>query len=45
MNAHEFIKYGLEFNLNNPYIPIVEEIIGRLNGGGDTTNNRFINES
>ena len=44
MNAHEFINYELEFDLNNPYIPIEEEVIGMLNGG-DTTHNEPIEES
>ena len=35
MNAHEFINYELEFDLNNPYILIEEEIIGMLDVGGD----------
>jgi hypothetical protein len=42
MNAHEFIKYELEFDLNNPYIPIEEEIIGMLDKGDDATNNEPI---
>ena len=35
MNAHEFINYELEFDLNNPYIPIKKEITCMLDGGGD----------
>jgi hypothetical protein len=35
MDAHEFIDYELEFDLNNPYILIEEEIIGMLDEGGD----------
>jgi hypothetical protein len=35
MNAHEFINYKLEFDLNNPYTATEEEIIGMLDGGGD----------
>ena len=30
MNAHELINYDLEFDLNNPYIPTKEEVIGML---------------
>jgi hypothetical protein len=30
MNAHEFINYKLEFDLNNPFIPTEEEIISIL---------------
>ena len=35
MNAHEFINYELEFELNNPYIPIEKETICMLDEGGD----------
>jgi hypothetical protein len=42
MNAHEFIKYELEIDLNNPYIPIQEEIIGMLDKEDDATNNEPI---
>ena len=28
MNTNEFVNCGLEFELNNPHIPIEEEIIG-----------------
>ena len=44
MNAHEFINYELEFNPNNPYIPIKEEIIGMLDGGGDVVDNVQISD-
>ena len=30
MNAHKLINYELECDLNNPYIPIKEELIGML---------------
>ena len=30
MNARDFIVYELEFDLNNPYIHIEEEIIGMI---------------
>jgi hypothetical protein len=42
MNAHEFINYKLEFDLNNPYTTTEEEIIGMLDGGGDATDNEPI---
>ena len=29
----------LEFDLNNPYTPTKEEIVGKFDGGGDATNN------
>ena len=45
MNAHEFIKYELEFDLNNPYIPPKEEIIGMFIGEGDATDNDLIEEA
>ena len=35
MNAHEFINYELEFDINNPYIPIEEELIGMLDERDD----------
>ena len=44
MNAHEFINYALEFDLNNSYIPIEEEIIGMLDGKDDATDNEPIEE-
>jgi hypothetical protein len=44
MNAHEFINYELEFDPNNPYIPIKEEIIGMLDGRGDAVDNEPIEE-
>jgi len=37
-NAHGFINYDMEFDPNNPCIPIEEEIIGMLDeidDGGD----------
>jgi hypothetical protein len=34
VNAHKFINYELEFDLNNPYIPTEKEIIGTLDKGG-----------
>jgi len=30
MDAHEYIKYELEFDLNNPYKPIDEDIVEML---------------
>ena len=44
MNAHEFNDYELEIHLNNPYIPIEEEIIDMLDERDDATNNEFIEE-
>ena len=44
MNAHEFINYELEFDLINPYIPIVEEIIGMLDERHDAFDNEPIEE-
>ena len=42
MNAHEFIHYELEFDLNNPYIPNLEEIIGMLDERRDAFDNEPI---
>ena len=39
INPHEFINHELEFNLNNPYIPTVEEITCILDERDDATNN------
>ena len=39
MNAHEFINYELEFDLNNPYIPPKEEFISMFVGRGDAADN------
>ena len=44
MNAHEFINYVLDFDLNNLYIPIEEEIISMLNERDNATNNEPIEE-
>ena len=41
---HAFIKYEPEFNLNNPYIPIEEEIISMLDEGGDVVDRGPIEE-
>lgn len=30
MNAYEFMNYEIEFDLNNPYMSIEEEMIGML---------------
>ena len=35
MNAHEFINYELEFDLNSLYILIKKEIISMHDGEGD----------
>ena len=43
MNAHEFINYELEFDINDPYIP-TEENRGMLDEGDDATNNELIEE-
>lgn len=37
MNAHEFINYKLEFDLNNLYILIEEENISILDEKNDAT--------
>ena len=44
MNTHEFITYELDFNLNNPYLPTKEEIIGMLDDKDNATNNEPIEE-
>lgn len=44
MNAHEFINYELEYDLNNPCIPIAEEITGMLDEGDDATHNDRVEE-
>jgi hypothetical protein len=44
MNAHEFINYELEFDINNPCIAIKDEIIGMLDAGGDVSDNEPIEE-
>ena len=35
-----FINYEMEYDINKPYIPIEEEIIGMLDGGGDVVIDR-----
>ena len=42
MNAHEFNDYELEIHLNNPYIPIEEEIIDMHDERDDAANNEPI---
>lgn len=44
MNAHEFINNELEFDLNNSYVLIEEEIIGILDERNDATDNEPIKE-
>ena len=44
MNAHEFINYELEFDLNNPYIPPKEEFISMFVGRGDAADNVQISD-
>jgi hypothetical protein len=44
MNAHEFIKDELEIELNNPHIPIEEEITSMLDERDDAANNEPIEE-
>lgn len=39
MIVHEFINYKLEFDLNNPYIPIKEEILVMLDEKDDGVDN------
>lgn len=45
MNAHEFINNELKFYLNNPYIPIEEEIIRKLHEIDDAIDNEPIEEA
>ena len=44
MIEHEFVNYELEFDLNNPYIPIEEEIIGMLDEINDAIDNEHVEE-
>ena len=44
MDAHEFINYELEFDLNNSYLPNEEDIIGMLDEGDDVAENEHIEE-
>ena len=44
MNPHEFILYEMEFDLNNPYILIEEEITGMLDERNDVVDNKSIEE-
>ena len=39
MNVHEFLSYELQIDLNNPYIPTEEEIIGMLDEIDDVADN------
>jgi hypothetical protein len=39
MNAHDFINNALEFDLNNPHVPIEEEIISTLVERDDAPDN------
>jgi len=41
IDAHKFVYYELEFDLNNPYIPTNEEIMDIL----DEKNNAIVNET
>ena len=41
-NAHEFINYEVEFDLNNRYTPTEEEFIGMLDGGISLNHYRFV---
>lgn len=46
MNAHDqFIDYELEFDLNNSYIHVEEEIMGMLDEGGGAVDNEPIERS
>lgn len=45
MNTHEFIRYKLEFHLNNPYIPIEEEILSIFNKRDNTIDNAPIEKA
>jgi hypothetical protein len=42
MDAHEFIDYELEFDLNNPYVHDEEEITSMLEGIDDPIDNEPI---
>ena len=42
MNTHEFITFELDFDLNNPYLPIEEEIIGILDDKYNAIDNELI---
>jgi hypothetical protein len=44
VNAHEFINYEPGFDLNNPCVPIKEEIISMLDEEDDATDNEPIEE-
>ena len=44
MNVHEFINYEVEFDLNNSYILIEEEIISMLDESDDAIDNEPIEE-
>ena len=44
MNAHEFIDYELEFDLDNPCIPLEEEIIGVFDERDDAIDNEPLEE-
>ena len=37
-------SYEVEYDLKNPYIPIQEEIISLLDGGGDAADNEHVEE-
>jgi hypothetical protein len=43
-NAHKFINYELEFDLNNPNAPTEEEITSMLDERGDAIDNELIEE-
>lgn len=45
INAHEFINYELEFDLNKPYISTNEEIIDMFDERDDITNNKSIEKA
>jgi hypothetical protein len=45
MDAHDFINYETEFDLNNPYTPNDKEIISFLDENDDATNNEPIEEA
>jgi hypothetical protein len=44
LNIREFINYALDFDVNNPYVRIEDEVIVMFDEGDDTTNNQPFEE-
>ena len=44
MNAHEIVNYELDFDLNNSYKPIEEEVIDMLDERDDVVDNALVEE-